>query len=97
MNDLWDRVMSLEGRTLRTVTDKPFDVLYVDRAREVVIVAPQSTGKRRSIERRQLEQAAELGSISGLKPSQVKASKVSAWSSAYVVGLLHAAYSVSSA
>jgi len=96
MDDLWDRLKTLEGRTLHTVTrGKAFDVISVDQARRVVVVAPQISGISRTIRRGELERAAELGSISSLTPGQVKASKVSAWSSAYVVGLLHAAYGVS--
>ena len=45
MDDLWDRLKTLEGRTLHTVTrGKAFDVISVDQARRVVVVAPQISG-----------------------------------------------------
>ena len=65
MNDVWERIESLEGRTLRTIAHgKEFEIVRVNRNRQQAVgiqVKPRgSMARPRSILRRNLEKAYDL-------------------------------------
>lgn len=89
-DNLWPRLKSLEGRTLRTVTGEgAFEVLRV--ADSTVRIRIRSSGREQGIPRREIEAADRLG-LRGdaLTPGRVRAEGASEYRPAYVAALLRA-------
>ncbi len=60
MTSLWERIHSLEGRTLRTDGGRAtFEITSVDDG--YVRIVPRSSGKPRTIQRREFEQVERAG------------------------------------
>jgi hypothetical protein len=90
MPDPWQRVRPLEGRTLYTTARRaPFDMVSV--TDDGIQIRVQSSGKRYSVPRREIEEALALG----LKDDELRTAKVrregaSEFHPSYVVAILKA-------
>ena len=92
MTTVWDRLATLEGQTLQTLTGQEFLVQRVGPSGlGGVIVVPGSTGVPRRIWRGQFEKAVALGLLaSDVTPSQLRKAEVSERHAAYVAAILRA-------
>ena len=84
---MWNRVMDLEGFTLHTSgRNKPFNIIEVTDQKCVIKV--ESTGKLRSIQRKEFEDALKIGEISSLNTSVLRQKGASEANPAYVMAIL---------
>ena len=91
MASLWERIRTLEGRSLPTSTGRgTFDVVGVDKNR-VRITLHSSRKTRRSIERWRFERAETLGLVrSDVIPDEIRNAQVSEYDRAYVAAIIRA-------
>jgi hypothetical protein len=91
MANLWERIRSLEGFTLPTVSGRAaFDIASVDD--DYIRVVPRSSGKPRPIKREEFERAEALGlATTDVTPIQLRGAGISEFNSAYVTAIIRAA------
>ena len=91
MASLWERVRALEGFTLPTVSGRAaFDITAVEDGS--VRVVPHSSGKPRTIEREEFEQAEAVGlATTHVTPIQLRRAGISDFNPAYVAAIIRAA------
>ena len=90
---LWDRLVALEGRTVRTAKGEPFKVAAVERGAGITVV-PLDGGQRWVVAAAELEAAAELFAggepADRLAPIRLRAEGVAASHPEYVAALFRA-------
>ena len=92
MANLWERVRSLEGRTLPTVNRCAlFDISKV--GEDYVQVVPRSTGKpRRPIKSDNFKRAAELGlDTADVTPDHLRGVGIDEYNRSYIAAIVRAA------
>jgi hypothetical protein len=92
MASLWERVRTLEGRTLPTVSGRAtFDITAVDD--RYVRVVPRSSGKsRRPIRRKDFERAEVLGlATADVIPDQLRGVGIDEYNLSYIAAIIRAA------
>lgn len=89
MSTTWERIKSLEGQTLDTISRRePFKVISVEN--NAVIVQPQSTGKDRRIRRPRFETAMRMRANGvELRPSTLNIDGAMGLSASYIAAILH--------
>ena len=90
IQETWDSIRGLEGRTLMTTSQhRPFDVVRVTDG--VVFVEPHSTRRQRRVARADFEEVIGVRSSGErLRPSDVQLANASTRNSVYVVAILYA-------
>lgn len=91
MASLWERIQTLEGFTLQTVSGRAeFDIASVDDS--YVRVVARSSGKPRPIKREEFERAEMFGLATvDITPIQLRRAGISEFNPAYVAAIIRAA------
>jgi hypothetical protein len=93
MENLWNRVELLSGKTLETIRGQRFDIVEVDRSslNAAVVIIPASTGVRSPIARNSFERGESLGLGKAVRSIDVKRAAAYEWNPIYVSAILREA------
>ena len=88
---MWDKIKKLIGCTIYTVgRNKPFKI--IDVTETTCTIKVESSGKPRSIQKKEFENALRVGNVSSLTPSLLRQKGASEVNPAYVVAILKRIY-----